>query len=212
MADLSSVRIEYAAGSLDEATVPANPLLLFEQWYNEAQGAGLREPNAMALATASPDGQPSCRMVLLKGFDEQGFCFYTNYLSRKGEEIRANPKAALAIYWDVLERQVRIAGAVERLTAAESDAYFSTRPPKSRLGAAVSPQSTPIPARDWLEKRMADLAAKHPDGGIPRPENWGGYRVRPERIEFWQGRRDRLHDRILYTARPGGWTITRLAP
>ncbi|MBN9658280.1 MAG: pyridoxamine 5'-phosphate oxidase [Acidobacteria bacterium] len=216
MADLSTelarLRIDYAGRDLDEKTVHRDPFQQFRSWLDQALASSLREPNAMALATATASGVPSCRMVLLKGFDPRGFVFFSNYNSNKGVELEHNPLAALTFYWAELERQVRISGTVERVSAAESDEYFAVRPPLARIGAAASPQSSVIPGRAWLEQQVQSLQALHPDGAIPRPAGWGGYRVQPSSFEFWQGRRDRLHDRVLYTFETGSWKIARLSP
>ena len=206
-------RAEYTARGLTEADLDPDPFVQFQQWLDAAIAANLIEPTAMTLATATPEGRPSARMVLLRGFDEQGFVFYTNNDSRKGAELAANPWAALVFYWGALERQVRVEGAVEPVSAAESDAYFATRHPGSRLGAWASPQSRPIPDRAVLEQRLAELEAQYPDGQIPRPPHWGGYRVTPASLEFWQGRPNRLHDRLRYRRQPDGlWLVERLAP
>ena len=207
-------RKEYEQGVLDEATVDRDPVRQFAAWYDAAVAAGVPEPEAMTLSTATPDGRPSARVVLLRGFDSRGFCFFTNYGSRKGRELAANPHASLTFHWADLERQVRIEGRVERTTAEESDAYFRTRPSTSRIGAWSSPQSEVIPDRAALESLFARFRAEHPDDGtIPRPPNWGGYRLVPERIEFWQGRPSRLHDRLVFRrAASGMWVIERLAP
>ena len=206
------MRREYTRAALAEADVDADPVVQFGRWFEQAQEAGLLEPTAMTLATATPDGRPSARMVLLRGFDERGFCFYTNYQSRKGEELAANPRASLVFWWDKLERQVRIEGTVERTSRAESEAYFASRPPGSQLSAAVSPQSRVIGDRAALERRVAELATSVPDGKVPLPDFWGGYRLAHEVVEFWQGRPNRLHDRLRYRRAGEGWKIERLAP
>jgi pyridoxamine 5'-phosphate oxidase len=192
--------------------VEADPIVLFRQWLADAVAAQLPEPTAMALATASADGAPANRMVLLKGVDDRGFTFFTNYDSAKGGDLAVNPRAALVFHWQPLGRQVRVAGGVRKVPGAESDAYFATRPPGSRYGAAASPQSQVIDSRAALEDRVAALLEAWPNNDIPRPRNWGGYRVRPETIEFWTHRDDRLHDRIRYRRRRGGWAVDRLAP
>lgn len=197
---------------LTEEGVENDPLAQFARWYGEAQATEKPLPDAVALATATPAGQPSLRMVLLKGFDAHGFVFYTNFRSRKGRELARNPRAALLFYWGEIGRQVRIEGRVEKLMSRESDEYFATRPRGSQLSAWASPQSTLVAGRGPLERRFAALARKYPDA-VPRPPQWGGYRLAPETFEFWQGREDRLHDRILYRRLRGGrWRIERLAP
>jgi pyridoxamine 5'-phosphate oxidase len=211
--DLARLRVEYSQRALSEQEVHANPFRQFAQWLDEAVAAKAIEPNAMTLATATPDGMPSARVVLLKAIDGDEFSFFTNYLSRKGRELAENPRAALVFWWGELERQVRIEGTVRRGTEAESDAYFNIRPPASRVGAAISTQSEPIASREVLEQRQRELLAQYPDGRVPRPAHWGGYRLRPSRFEFWQGRASRLHDRVEYLLEgPGTWKIRRLAP
>lgn len=196
---------------LDPAQLAGDPVEQFARWFDEAMGAGLHEPTAMALATADAAGNPSVRIVLLKRFGPEGFEFHTNYESRKGRDLAVRPRAALTLWWPVLHRQVRIEGAAERSAAGRSDAYFRTRTPASRASAAVSPQSRVITDLAELEAKRRALMAEHPDGP-PRPAHWGGYVVHPDRIEFWQMGRDRLHDRFLYTRAAGGWTLERLAP
>lgn len=199
--------------TLDEKTVDPDPLMLFQQWFSDAIASGSRLPDATTLATATKDGKPSARMVLLKQADERGFVFYTNYRSSKARELEDNPRAALVCYWVQLDRQVRVEGSVERVSAAESDEYFQTRPRESQLGALASPQSDVIENRKVLEEKYAELDKFYRDRPVERPSHWGGYRLKPDRIEFWQNRTGRLHDRILYQRQPDGpWTISRLAP
>jgi len=210
--NLADLRQNYEKGALDEAPLPADPFVLFRLWLDDAIAAGVLEPNAMALATVSADGQPSCRTVLLKGFDERGFSFFTNYDSRKSCELTANPKAALTLFWKERERQVCVRGVTSRLSREESNAYFQSRPYGSQLGAWASEQSEVIPDRAWLENRERELRAQYPEGQVPIPPNWGGFVLAPHEFEFWQGRPSRLHDRILFSLQNGIWTRARLAP
>ena len=207
-------RKSYERDALDEHGIDRDPFQQFTIWYDEAVAAGLPEPEAMTLSTATLEGQPSARIVLLRGYDERGFCFFSNYSSQKGQELAANPYAAVTFHWVELERQVRIAGRVEKVTEAESDAYFQSRPSQSRIGAWSSPQSNVISSRDALEELFEKYQEQYLDEtAIPRPEHWGGYRVIPERIEFWQGRPNRLHDRLRFIRiDQGPWTLQRLAP
>jgi pyridoxamine 5'-phosphate oxidase len=210
--NLADLRLNYEKGALDDATLPSDPFELFGLWLEDAILAGVMEPNAMTLATVSPEGQPSCRTVLLKGFDSRGFSFFTNYHSRKGRELDANPKAALSIFWKERERQVCIRGVAERLGREESDAYFQSRPYGSQIGAWVSEQSEVIPGREWLEQREAEVRAKFPEGSVPIPPHWGGYVLAPQALEFWQGRPSRLHDRMCYRKDGVVWVRERLSP
>ena len=210
--DLARVRKEYSRHALDETGVDLNPLVQFHRWYKEANEAELSEPNAMVLATASLEGRPFARIVLLKGADERGFMFYTNYEGRKSIELTANPQAALLFFWGQLERQVRIEGTVEKTTKQESEEYFKTRPLESRLSAWASKQSSVVPSRDFLEQKLLDLRLGYTSQEIPLPPFWGGFRLQPEVFEFWQGRENRLHDRIRYSLHGGVWEIERLSP
>jgi pyridoxamine 5'-phosphate oxidase len=209
--DPTQHRKDYVLGSLDEASASDDPIAQFRAWFEDAGRVVERDPNAMTLSTAGVDGRPSARIVLLRGYGEDGFVFFTNYDSRKGQELETNPHASLLLFWAVLERQIRIEGTVSRVSVEESDAYFSLRPVGNRLGAWASPQSREIPSRASLAARVRDFEAKY-GSAPPRPDNWGGYRLRPEAIEFWQGRADRLHDRLLYRRGEHGWTRVRLAP
>jgi len=209
---ISELRIQYTGSSLDEHDADANPFVMFQQWLDRAVAENLPEPNAMLVATAALDAKPSARVLLLRGVDERGFVFFTNYASRKGKELKDNPFAALVFFWQPLHRQIRIEGRVERVSAPESDAYFNSRPRGSQLSAAASPQSQVIPNREFLETRVAELDAKNPNH-VLRPAQWGGYRVIPDVFEFWQGRENRLHDRLRYTRGVNNvWQIERLAP
>ncbi len=211
--DLSVIRTDYLQKTLNEDSVSQNPIIQFHLWLSEAINADINEPTAMILSTAGNNNRPSARVVLLKEVDESGFTFFTNYLSRKGRQIAENHYVALTFFWKELERQVRIEGEAERIDPKESDDYFHSRPYESRLSAAASPQSEKISGRDYLEKLIENLREKFSEAHLPRPENWGGYRVKPCLIEFWQGRNNRLHDRVVYELQSeGGWQINRLAP
>jgi pyridoxamine-phosphate oxidase len=211
---IADLRKEYAQGELDEEHVDVDPLVQFQQWFDEAHASEVPEPNAMTLATADAQGRPNARVVLLKGVDNEGFVFYSNYQSQKGKELEANPNAALVFHWHELERQVRITGSIEQVAPETSDNYFHSRPAGSQRGAWASPQSQPINSKQEVWDKLAELENTYPDDNIPRPEHWGGYRLKPEVVEFWQGRPNRLHDRIVYTweADHQDWKLERLAP
>lgn len=210
---LFDIRKSYVFGSLEAGDLLPDPIAQFQAWLEVALSAGLREPTAMNLATADARGRPSARMVLLKGVGAEGFVFYSNYQSRKGRELRENPYAALTFYWDALERQVRVEGEVSRLSREASAHYFQARPRGSQLAAAASRQSEVLPEKAVLEARIEELAAQYPEGSlVPLPEHWGGYRLEPHGLEFWQGRPDRAHDRFRYTREAGSWRLERLYP
>ena len=210
--EVADLREEYTKAGLDESDLSPNPIEQFRRWFEEALNAGLHEPNAMTLATATPDGKPSARVVLLKGYDERGFVFYTNFEGRKGRELDENPRCALLFYWGELERQVRIEGRASRVPDGEADAYFASRPRGSQLGAWASAQSREVEGREVLEDRLRKLEAEYEGREVPRPPFWGGYRVEPDVFEFWQGRENRLHDRLAYGREGGMWRVSRLQP
>lgn len=213
MNTIADIRKDYKLQSFSEKEALADPFAQFGKWWKEALDAGVDEANAMTLATASADGMPDARIVLLKGYDDRGFTFFTNYHSSKGQQLLENPRACLVFFWKELERQIRISGLVVPVSEQESDEYFNSRPEGSRIGAWASPQSEVIDDRAWLEQNEQKVREELADGKISRPAHWGGYRIRPTRIEFWQGRPNRLHDRILYSLqRNGSWKIERLAP
>jgi len=209
---IADLRQEYAKHELDRDHVRADPVEQFETWFDEALEAEVKEPNAMTLATTDELGRPAARIVLLKGVEERGFVFYSNYESQKGRQISSNPHAALVFWWEPLERQVRIEGEVEKLPEEESTEYFDSRPHGSQLGAWASPQSRVIDSREVLEKRLELVSVEYSEGEVPRPPHWGGYVVKPRTVEFWQGRPNRLHDRLRYRRDDNGWTLERLAP
>ncbi|HYE56793.1 MAG TPA: pyridoxamine 5'-phosphate oxidase [Chitinophagaceae bacterium] len=210
---IADIRQEYRLRSLNESDAAANAMDQFSLWWNEALKSDIMEVNAMTLATASSDGMPAARIVLLKGYDERGFVFFTNYNSYKGMHLQENPRACLVFFWKELERQIRVTGLIEKVSAKDSDEYFNSRPEGSRIGAIVSPQSQVIESRSWLENQLTEKMKQLSGTGIERPEHWGGYRVMPAIIEFWQGRPNRLHDRLQYTlTEDGGWKVERLAP
>jgi pyridoxamine 5'-phosphate oxidase len=210
--DPSQLRVDYKRAALSERDAASDPFELFTRWFDEAVAAAIPEPNAMTLATVDAAGRPAARIVLMKGIDARGVVFHTNYDSRKGRDVARNPRAALLFFWVGLERQVRIDGMAERVSAEDSDAYFAARPRGSQISAWASPQSAPVADRAWLEARFAECEARFASGAVPRPPNWGGVRVVPDRFEFWQGRASRLHDRLVWSRQGDGWTIGRLAP
>jgi pyridoxamine 5'-phosphate oxidase len=211
--ELTEMRREYAAGGLHEADMAPEPISMVRRWMHDAVTAGVHEPNAVVVSSVSAEGQPASRLVLLKGLDERGFVFFTNYRSRKGGELLANPACSLLFPWHVLERQVRVEGRAEPLSDTENDAYFATRPRASQVGAWASPQSEVVPGRAELDRLYAEAAARFgADDEIPRPAHWGGFAVAPEVVEFWQGRHGRMHDRIRYRRTGDGWSVERLAP
>jgi pyridoxamine 5'-phosphate oxidase len=210
--NIAKLNRQYHDQELSEKTVPGDPLRLFHHWFTAAVKARVLDPHAMALSTTGAAGKPTARMVLLKNLDDQGFIFFTNYLSRKGKELKRHPQAGLLFFWAPMSRQVRVEGKVKKLSARESDEYFKTRPRGSQLSAWASHQSEVVESREALEERMRELGKKYRHKKIPRPPYWGGYRVVPDSIEFWSGRLDRLHDRLLYQRKDGGWNLKRLAP
>jgi pyridoxamine 5'-phosphate oxidase len=210
--DLQGLRVDYAQRGLSEEEVSPDPVEQFARWFAEARAAGAAEPSAMTLATADATGRPSARVVLLKGVDARGFTFFTNYESDKARDLEENPRAALVFFWPEVERQVRVEGRVGKVEPGESDEYFAVRPRTSQLGALASPQSRPLPDRETLERRFAELESSYLGQTVPRPAHWGGYRLVPLRIELWQGRRSRLHDRLLYLREGETWRLSRLAP
>jgi pyridoxamine 5'-phosphate oxidase len=211
--NLESGRSNYDRGELNETSIDRDPIVALRQWLDEAQrSAGTLEANAMCVATVAPNGQPSARIVLLRGLDDRGLIFYTSYFSRKGSELRTNPRIAATFYWPAMERQVRVEGTVTMLSDEESDAYFESRPRGHQLSAWASEQSEPVEARSILEERLAHFDERFDEGGIPRPHSWGGYLIEPARFEFWQGRPNRMHDRLEYEREARRWTIRRLQP
>ncbi|MDE0122098.1 MAG: pyridoxamine 5'-phosphate oxidase [bacterium] len=209
---LLNLRTDYKSAGLSRSDLTPEPFDLFSGWFSDALESGLVEPHAFILATADRGARPSARTVLVREMDSRGIVFYTNYQSRKGAELAENPRASAVFLWMPLHRQVRIEGTVEKVAGTQSDAYFSGRPPGSRLSAAASPQSEAVPSRAWLEERTEELRRRYPDGDLPRPEEWGGYRLKPDYYEFWRGRPSRLHDRFEYRLRDGAWVTERLAP
>lgn len=209
---IAQIRRDYAREELNESTIEDHPIDQFMIWFEQAMSADLLDANAMTLSTATKEGKPSSRIVLLKGVDEQGFRFYTNYASRKGKELKENPSAALCFFWSILERQVRVEGKVQKLSREESELYFHRRPRLSQIGAWASRQSTEVQSRDELEEKFNDISQRYKNREIPLPDFWGGYLVKPRRVEFWQGRKGRMHDRICYKKAENTWKKTRLSP
>jgi pyridoxamine 5'-phosphate oxidase len=211
--DIQELRQDYRAASLSETDIKQDPFTQFDSWFNQARASEMHEPNAMNLATATTDGRPSSRIVLLKGYNAEGFIFYTNYLSRKGKEIAKNPLGAITFWWGPLERQIRIEGTIEKISKYDSEAYFLSRPKGSQIGAVVSPQSQEIEGREGLEEKWKQLEKEYEDKDVVKPAHWGGYILKPRLFEFWQGRTSRLHDRIIFKrADKSNWKIVRLAP
>ena len=210
--EIAAMRQDYTIGELLESSASPEPWELFSSWFEIARNAKILEPNAMILSTVTQDGQPTSRVVLLKDFDQSGLVFFTNYLSQKGEQLAHNPRASILFWWESLQRQIRIEGEVVKIDEEESDTYFQSRPYGSRLGAWVSEQSQKIVDRTVLEKRQIEFEKKFAEGNVPRPDHWGGYRLTPNKFEFWQGRSNRLHDRLLYQMQQDAWTRARLAP
>lgn len=210
---INKLRYDFSIGTLDESVVDVNAIVQFEKWFEDAVNAKVPDANAMVLSTATSDGKPSARVLLLRNFNESGFVFYSNYHSKKSMDMEQNPFAAITFFWQSLQRQVRIEGIVEKQSAAESDIYFNSRPRGSKMGAWVSPQSNVIPGRSYIDDKLAEFEKKFPDDNIPRPAYWGGFLLKPTSIEFWQGRPSRLHDRLLYVLQSDNtWKIQRLAP
>ncbi len=210
--DLQKIRQDYTKNSLDEKDVDPNPSVQFQHWFQEALDSKVIEPSATTLSTVDASGKPHSRIVLLKGFDEDGATFFTNQASDKGKEIEANPNVSMCFFWPELERQIRVDGTAEKLPRSESEAYFKVRPYMSQIGALASNQSEVVDSRDYLDSKFSELKSKYPEGEVPMPDTWGGYKVTPNYFEFWQGRRSRLHDRVIYTKEGNSWTIKRLSP